>query len=358
MYITVEMGEMEQHPEHILSLLSRMYGENNRAYAFSGSTPEDVASWQEKARPELHRLLGLPVIEQSAAGFQLKADMEQVKTDEPFLRFNGTLYTEPDMPVPFIMLRPEGDGPFPLGLFPHGHGNYGMRPYTGLYDDEAGKLKIENEDRDVAVQAVRKGYVAVATTTRGFKPAVVADLGDRHGGRGCRSQLMHALLAGRTATGERVWDQMKFIDWAGTLGYVDTSRILIMGNSGGGVVTYYTAAADTRVSVAVPSCSFCTYAGKDGRIHSCDCNMIPGIYRFGESSDVAGLTAPRHLCIVNGSKDTLFPLDEIDRAVAGVRRIYEAAGCPEHFRHGYGSEGHRFYKDISWPFIDRIINNE
>ena len=45
------------------------------------------------------------------------------------------------------------------------------------------------------------------------------------------------------------------------------------------------------------------------------CNAVPGILRFGEFWDVAGLIAPRHLCIVNGRKDGLFPVAEVEREV-------------------------------------------
>jgi hypothetical protein len=125
-----------------------------------------------------------------------------------------------------------------------------------------------------------------------------------------------------------------------------------MGNSGGGVVTVYAAACDTRIAVAVPSCSFCTLIGENGLLHHCDCNAVPGILGFGEFHDVAGLIAPRHLKIVNGRQDPLFPLSEVDRAVAAVSRIYEAAGVPSRFAHAYGEGGHRFYGDLMWPFIE------
>mgnify|MGYP003349230786 CR=1 FL=1 len=60
--------------------------------------------------------------------------------------------------------------------------------------------------------------------------------------RECRSQLMHCLLAGRTAVGERVWDLQRLLDWAVTLPGADSRRVLMMGNSGGGMVTMFAAA--------------------------------------------------------------------------------------------------------------------
>jgi hypothetical protein len=129
----------------------------------------------------------------------------------------------------------------------------------------------------------------------------------------------------------------------------------MMGNSGGGVATLYAAACDTRISVAVPSCSFCAFVGADGKIHHCDCNAVPGIMAYGGIHDVAGLIAPRHLLIVNGREDALFPMSEVERAVEGVRDIYAAAGVPERFAHRYGPAGHRYYKDLMWPYIEDAI---
>jgi hypothetical protein len=59
---------------------------------------------------------------------------------------------------------------------------------------------------------------------------------------------------------------------------------------------------------------------------------------------------------VNGKQDSLFPVAEVDRAVEGVRRIYAAAEAPERFAHRYGDGGHRFHKDLMWPFIRRAIS--
>jgi dienelactone hydrolase len=197
--------------------------------------------------------------------------------------------------------------------------------------------------------------VAIAPNTRGFAPANVPDITARHGDRNCRSQLIHCLLAGRTAIGERVWDLSRLINWAAALPEVDGSRILMMGNSGGGVATLYAAACDARIAVAVPSCSFCTFVGRDGVVHHCDCNTVPGILAWGEFHDVAALIAPRPLLIVNGRQDTLFPLPEVDRAVERVHRIYDAAGVPDRLVHRYGDGGHRFYADLMWPFIRKAM---
>jgi hypothetical protein len=58
---------------------------------------------------------------------------------------------------------------------------------------------------------------------------------------------------------------------------------------------------------------------------------------------------------VNGRKDALFAVREVDRAVAAARRIYQAAGVGDRFAHRWGEGGHRFYSDLMWPFIQRAV---
>lgn len=349
---------MENHIDTV-SFLGRIFHESRRVHACRASDPATVLSWARSARPALLELLGLPRIAEDAGDFVPHVSLtEECFRGDGYVRRAGFLYSEPGVTIPFWFLRPEGTGPFPIGLFPHGHTAFGMHTYVGLYDSAEKREKIQREDRDVAIQAARRGMIALAPTTRGFLPATIPDRARRHDGRDCRSEAMHAFLAGRTATGERVWDMMRLLDWAAGLPESDGNRILLMGNSGGGMVTTYTAACDRRVSVAVPSCSFCSFASLDGNLHHCDCNAVPGILRWGEFWDVAGLIAPRHLLIVNGRTDPLFPLSEIDRAVSEVRRIFSAAGVPSHVEHRYGSGGHRFYKALMWPFVQRVFETQ
>ena len=82
----------------------------------------------------------------------------------------------------------------------------------------------------------------------------------------CRHQLVHSILVGRTPIGERVWDMSRLIDWATANLPVDAERIAITGNSGGGTVSLFAAACETRIAVAVPSCYFCTFEGSIGMI--------------------------------------------------------------------------------------------
>lgn len=335
----------------VMAYLERLCDESQRKLACQARTPQEVTEWQSRARPALRRLLGLDAMAALLGEHQVSADLEDAEDLGDYTRSRGWLATEPNVRIPFWLLEPKGDGPLPLALTPHGHDRRGYDTSVGIAQDDSMRRKILDEDRDVAVQAVREGFLAIAPATRGIGCDGVPDIYARHSQQDCRSQAMHCLLAGRTATGERVWDMERFIDWAVARFDIDERCVLMMGNSGGGMVTMYAGACDTRIQIAVPSCSFGPYVRPDGKLTHCDCNIVPGILRLGEFHDVAGLIAPRYQLIVNGRHDPLHDPAHVDKSGAGVRRIYAAAGAPDHFDHQYGEAGHRFYKDLMWPFI-------
>ena len=353
--MTDAQGAAKTHTPEVMRYLRRIYARDGQAHAFRGQDPDDVRAWQGEARPALRGLLGLEVIAASTGGHRPRVELGEPEEMGAYTRRKGCLETEPDVRLPFWLLRPVGAGPFPLAVAPHGHDRLGMDTYVGIAHDARGRQRIVKEDADVAVQAVERGFVAIAPATRGISPIGVPDVTERHGSSDCRSQLIHCLLAGRTGMGERVWDMERLIDWAIGLPEVDAQRILMLGNSGGGMVTTYAAACDTRIGVAAPSCSFTSFVSSGGGVHHCDCNVVPGILRFGDFYDVAGLIAPRYLLTVNGRYDHLHPTSEVDRAVEALRRIYAAAGVPERYQHRYGSGGHRFYADAMWPFVSQAL---
>lgn len=345
-----------EHPEQVTKYLQRLYDESHRMYAFRDDYPGGFERWQRDARIQLRRLIGLEKIESQLGDHKPQVLLEEARNVDSYLRRKGSIDTEPNVRIPFWLLKPKGRGPFPLAILPHGHDRIGHDTYAGVFRDAAHKEQTLAQDRNVAVQAVERGFLAIAPATRGLAVDGVPDVYARHDRRDCRSQLMHCLLAGRTAIGERVWDLQRIIDWAVALPEVDSQHILMMGNSGGGMATLYTAACDERIAVAVPSCSFSTIASPEGRIYHCDCNMVPGIFEWGDLYDVAGLAAPRHLLAVNGRQDKLHEASSIERAAERVRIIYRAAGRPGRFQHRWGAEGHRFYSELMWPFVMNTLN--
>jgi dienelactone hydrolase len=347
--------DFSAYPADVAAYLKRVYAQDRRPLAYRDDYPGGFKQWQQDARAALRDKLGLERIAASVGDHPAVVELGKPEEFDGYTRQPGTIETEPDVRIPFWLLKPEGEGPWPLGVFPHGHDRRGHDTTAGVFADEAHRKKSLAEDRDVAVQAVRRGFVAVAPAVRGLAVDGVPDLHARHGNRPCRSQLMHCLAAGRTAIGERVWDMQRILDWALGLPEVSGDEVLMMGNSGGGMVTVFAAACDERITIAVPSCSFAPTAATSGYLFHCDCNMVPGLLDIGGLPGVAGLIAPRWLLAVNGRRDRLFSQAEIERGAARVARIYEAAGSAERFEHRWGEAGHRFYGDLMWPFVDAAL---
>ena len=327
-----------------------LYAEAKGEFAFTADTHVGWEAWQATFRPRLRQALGLATIAQDLAGYTPRAERDASVAFDDYVRESWHLWVEPTVPLPFYLLRPKDvKGPLPLVLTPHGHN----RPhvYVGIAKTDHERESIQAGERDIAVQAVREGYLAIAPTTRAFGETRTPRDKAEDTVHSCRTQLMHDLLVGRTPIGDRVWDMSRLIDWALATQDVDAARIAITGNSGGGTVSLFAAACETRISVAVPSCYFCTFAGSIGAMHHCDCNYVPGMLRLGEMYDVAGLIAPRAFCAISGAEDPIFPIEHAQFAFRQLQRIYRAAGVAEKCEHYVGDGGHRYYKAGAWPFI-------
>ncbi len=343
-----------KYPEKTGAYLERIQ-RGDRSHAFDKS--KDFEEWQKDARSALIELTGLGRMRRSLKDFEPKVTMGEPKNVAGVLsRSLFFIETEPGIVIPFYFLLPrirDKKQRLPLLLCPHGHDTLGLHSYAGAFKNEDHRQKILGREGNIAEQAARRGYIAIAPATRGLAEEVlVPDPKNRHGNRPCRAQLMHCLVGGRTPVAERVWDMQRLLDWAVKHPNVDPNRIVMTGNSGGGVLTAYTAAIDPRIRVAIPSCSFTSMTSSEGFIFHCDCCMVPGLHNWGGWAELGGLVAPRHLLIVHGVKDGLHHRSDVAKVVRSVREIFGAAEVPDRISLKWGEGGHRFYPDLMWPFIE------
>ncbi len=332
----------------------RLFRDTPRRYAFRARTLEELQSWQQAFRERLLESLGLAILERETR-FEGRAERTELVREDGYTREKWYLWTEPDVPLLIWVLVPDRPAarPCPLVLTPHGHNVPEL--YLGLAADAKDKASISEGDRDITVQAVREGYIAVLPTARGFGETTRPE--DRKTGRvsSCRKALMHAMLFGRTMIGCRVWDIERILDWVLDRYDVDRNRIAITGNSGGGTTSLFAAACDERIRVAVPSCYFCTFQASIGSIYHCECNYVPGLLREGEMYDVAGLIAPRPFCAIAGRQDAIFPIKAVEEAFARLQEVYRVAGAEDRCELYVGDGGHRYYRAGAWPFIRRAF---
>ena len=180
---TQEKEPPAEYSADVMEYLGRVYAEDRREFTFRSSYPGGFKQWQAEARPELRRLLGLPSMERELAGHRLSVELDAPEDFDSYTRSLGTIETEPNVRIPFWLLEPKGDGPFPLAVTPHGHDTRGYDSSAGHAHDEEHRKQIQEKDRDVAVQAVRRGFIAVAPATRGLSTDGVPDIHGRHGKR-------------------------------------------------------------------------------------------------------------------------------------------------------------------------------
>ncbi|HYI96626.1 MAG TPA: acetylxylan esterase [Bryobacteraceae bacterium] len=143
--------------------------------------------------------------------------------------------------------------------------------------------------------------------------------------------MWHWLSLGYTPSGVEVWNAIRALDYLETRPEVDASRAGMTGRSGGGAITWFTAAVDDRFKAAAPvhaTWALGPQVAGDAVRENCDCIYFWNTYQI--DLPLAGaLIAPRPLNIVNASKDVMFPSDGYDAVYQCLRPVYEWYGAPE-----------------------------
>ncbi len=307
---------------------------------------EDFAAWQKKSREKLWDLLGLGKFTKVAPDFQVEWESET----EDYREIRFTFATEEGFrALAHILIPKAGEAPFTPVICLQGHSK-GMHISLGRPKYEGDEKTIKGGDRDFAVRAVKEGCAAIALEQR-----YMGEAGGDETGPQCNKSLW-ALLYGRTAIGERVWDIMRLIDvLEAEFDCLNMEKLICLGNSGGGTATFYAACMEERIRYAVPSCSVCTYKHSIVETVHCVCNYVPQVADYFDMGDLGGLIAPRALLVVNGKDDPIFPKPGVDETMEVLEVMFKAAGATDMLRHVEGQEGHRFYADPAWPVIHELL---
>lgn len=309
----------------------------------------DFVTQQAQIKAKLTELLG-----EMPQRVPLDPIVEETVEHETYTERRISFAVEQDVRAICLLCIPKlGKRKYPLAVCLQGHGK-GMHVSMGRrkYESE----KPDTGDRDVAIQALKRGYAAIALDQRGFgerRTEVEMPTG-KDGSPKCQVTAMNALMVGRTLIGERCWDVSRAIDLALTYPEIDGERILCTGNSGGGTTTYYAACLDERIKVAMPSCAVCTYESSICSIYHCVCNYVPKIAKYMEMGDLAAAIAPRRLIVINGKDDPIFPQAGVEECFDTIKSIYAAAGVPDNCALATGQGGHRYYAAEAWGAFDRM----
>ena len=303
----------------------------------------DVAAWQRRLRRKLRTLVGAWPKERCGLNARTLWTREhKLGTIEKIL-FTSEAYA--DVPA-YLCIPKNGTPPYPTMICLQGH-TTGMHVSIAVKrEDETKRMKVDG-DRDYALGCMARGVAALCIEQCSFGERR-EQLQEHVAPQGCHDAAMHALMLGRTLVGERVYDVDRGIDYLETRGDVDLERLGVMGNSGGGTISLFSAALLPRIRVAMPSCYFCTFHDSVMSIYHCADNYIPGLYTYAEMPDIMGLFAPRPVVIVAGETDGIFPIHGVRKAFRKLKAIYRAAGAEQNCCLVVGPGDHRFYAALAW----------
>ncbi len=304
----------------------------------------DVVIWRRRLRAKLRQLIGeMPV----------KRVPLNVRTlwrrDHPLGTIEKIIYTaEPYADVPAYICLPKAvSPPYAFMVCLQGH-TTGMHNSIAVDQRNEGKAISVEGDRDFALGCMSRGIAAVCIEQRSMGERK-ENLQKQVSPHPCHDAVLHSLMLGRTLLGERIFDVDRAIDYLEARGDVDFRCLGIMGNSGGGLTSIYSAALLPRIRFAIPSGMFCTFQDSIMSIYHCADNYVPSLYQYAELPDVMGLFVPRPVVIVAGKKDEIIPVHGVRKAYRQLKKIYRAAGAESHCHLVVGNEGHRFYAELAWP---------
>ena len=343
----------------IETLYRRMVAETPQSHGYGCRKGESVATWQRRLRRKLLELLAIDARAKLAPHVRF---VEEVKCKGRsrglggYLRRRGYMLAADGLAVPFYLLEPlpRPEGKLGVCIAAHGHGP-GKDIPVGIARDEKARKLIVGGQRDYALQAVGEGYLTIVPEFRGFGELMLPEDVQKQTDCGCDQLALRSFHLARPLMGQRLSDVMQFLDWALAHKDVDRKRVVITGNSGGGMMSLFTAAIDKRITAAAPSCYFSSFAASILGMQHCGCNYVPGLQRVAEMSDLAGLVAPRPMLIIAGTKDRFFPIDAVRGGFAAAKKIYTNAGAAENLELFEGAGGHRYYAHRVWDFFREKI---
>ncbi len=289
--------------------LAARVAEIERANDLSGY--RDSQSWSEDQsalREQLIEMLGLPSLENR--GPDLRAQITGTLEFDSIVVEKLHFQSLPGLYVTANFYRPKSiDGRLPAVLYVCGHGRVNQNGIS---------LGNKTHYQHHPAWFARHGYVCMAIDT--------IQLGEIEG-------IHHGLYSfnrwdwpsrGYTPAGVEAWNAVRAIDYLVSRPEVDASKIGITGRSGGGAYSWFAAAIDPRICVAVPVAGVTDLRdhviGQCVRGH-CDCMFMVNRYGW-DYSMLAAMVSPRPLLIGNTDKDPIFPLDGVQRVHYQVRHLY------------------------------------
>lgn len=319
---------------------------------FDGVSPAQCRKWQLAFRARLEELLGY-----SSPPKKWKTVIEDKSDQGDHIRHQLVLEAPGVPSLPVYLLIPKGlkrmSQYVPGVLCTHGHGEFGYETIVGRTDIPGVAENIEKHNYDYGLQFVKRGYAVVAPYLIPFGRRVVRKA---YGGKDpCAVSFVRMQALGKLPITENLRDQRWALSLLAEHPQVDGNRLGAVGLSYGGRMTMMVAAIDQRIKVASVSGALNLLQERMTLRHSCGSQMIPGLLKYGDYSEIGSLIAPRPCVWETGSTDPLIvpKWDEVFRS--RLRRAYQALGVEDKLHFDRFEGGHEWSGRIAFPLFEKVL---
>jgi hypothetical protein len=285
--------------------------ENKPEFAFINGK-NDFASWKKEAYPKVTACLGeYPEKVDLDPEIVVEWEEDGIRKQRWMIEVSKHISAAFQINIPIDITTGEK---YPAILCWHGHGPYGKEAVMGNASDPGLAANIRQHNYDYGHQMAKQGFITFAIDWIGMgerndnrKPHF---LSHNAGSDWCDLYYLHATMLGMTSLSINIAHGMAAVDFACTFPFVDMNRLGVMGLSGGGTMTLWSALCDDRLKAAEIICYSDLWAYFGIRdLNYCGMQVAPGLFKLVDVPDLQGLLAPKPLLIDIGVYDTCFKVD-------------------------------------------------
>jgi dienelactone hydrolase len=327
-----------------------------RQLALGAKTPAELARWRKKVAAKLRELTGYNTMRPASPRPKITG---QEKLDG-YTRQRVEIHTEPDVVMPMYVLIPDGKGPFPAVMAPHGHSGDGKNGPVGIASSAKVAEVIRTANYKYGPQMAQAGFITFCPDARGFGERREVFQRDADPTEcSCRETLQMAISLGQTVTGMWTWDLHRLADYIQTRRDCINGQLACIGLSGGGLQTLWATALDERIRCAISSGYF--YGYREALLelaYNCSCNYVPHLWEYVDMGDIAALIAPRALLIECGTRDPLngkSGLANVRSQLAIASKAYKLLDATDRLRHDVYEGEHQWYGNNAVEWVRKWI---
>jgi hypothetical protein len=341
-------------------MYEKLASEHVPQYSFAAHQPSSFDGWKSELWPKVYATLGdWPVRVELNAELLIEFEHDGLTKQRWMIDVGKHASAIFQINYPAGFDRKSGEKR-PAILCWHGHGLYGKEPVMGNDSSPEYNQSRDAHNYSYGHKMAKDGFITFAIDW--------PNCGDRreeskpnwnnqaHGRDWCNLYYLQATMLGYTGISVNVSQGMAATDFACSLPGVDANNLGVMGLSGGGTMTVWTALCDERFKAAEIICYSDLWALFGYRdINYCGMQVAPGLFKLVDLPDLQGLIAPRPLLIDIGAYDDCFRAEGSLECFRQLEEIYKAAGVRDKLELDLFPQNHAWGGNKSVEFFGKYL---